>query len=74
MTSSLQQTGLQFLTLDQAAKFVPFSKVTLRRAIRARRLAACKPNGKFGKILIRPVDLMQYVESSRRSAVTDNRT
>jgi excisionase family DNA binding protein len=73
MSTTLQTIGKPFLTLDEAAGIARSSKVTLRRAIVARRLSACKPNGKFGKTLIRAQDLARYLEGSRLLAVGETR-
>lgn len=73
MSTSLDSHGKAFLTLDEAAVIARFSKVTLRRAIGAKRLSACKPNGKFGKTLIRAQDLSRYLEGSRVLAVGETR-
>jgi excisionase family DNA binding protein len=65
----IETDGKAFLTLDEAAAIARFSKVTLRRAIAAKRLSACKPNGKFGKTLVRIQDLSRYLQGSRLLAV-----
>jgi excisionase family DNA binding protein len=71
MTSNVITSGKAYLSIYEAATIVQLSVVTLRRAIKARRLAVCKPNGKFGKILIRPQDLTQYVEGNRHMAISE---
>lgn len=73
MSTTYQTIGKAFLTLDEAAAIARSSKVTLRRAISARRLSACKPNGKFGKTLIRGECLTRYLEGSRVLAVGETR-
>lgn len=72
MSTNTESTGKAYLSLNEAAAIVQLSTVTLRRAIKAKRLAVCKPNGKFGKSLIRRLDLIQYVEGARRAAVGEN--
>jgi excisionase family DNA binding protein len=72
MISNIESTGKAYLSIYEAAAIARLSAVTLRRAIKSKRLAVCKPNGKFGKILIRPADLVQYVEGSRRIAVGES--
>jgi excisionase family DNA binding protein len=71
--TTLDTTAKAYLTLDEAAQVARSSKVTLRRAIAARRLSVLKPNGKFGKTLIRPGDLSHYLEGTRRIAVGEHR-
>lgn len=66
MSSNL---GKAFLTIPEAADIARCHPATIRRAITARRLAVCKPNGKHGKSLIRTVDLEAWLERSRISAV-----
>jgi hypothetical protein len=65
--------GKAFLTLDEAATIARSSKVTLRRAIVAKRLSACKPNGKFGKTLVRVQDLTYYLQGTRILAIGEGR-
>jgi excisionase family DNA binding protein len=61
--------GRAFLTVDEAADIARCHPATIRRAISARRLAVCKPNGKHGRSLIRTVDLMSWLDRSRIAAV-----
>lgn len=67
--TSLSNPAKEFLTLAEAAEISRRSIVTLRRAITARRLAALKPGGKYGKTFVRPVDLTRYMESNRIVAI-----
>jgi excisionase family DNA binding protein len=69
MTSNVITSGKAYFTIYEAAAIARCSVVTLRRAIRAGRLAVCRPNGKHGKILIRPQDLERYIEGNRRIAI-----
>jgi len=73
MNTILESIGKAYLTLEEAAKIARLSKVTLRRAVSTRRLSACKPNGKFGKTLIRPNDLFSYLEGNRLRAIGESR-
>lgn len=73
MSTSLESNGKAFLTLDECVEIARFSKVTLRRAISAKRLSACKPNGKFGKTLVRNEDLSRYLQGSRIRAIGETR-
>lgn len=50
----------QYITLKDATAAVGLSAGTLKRAIRAGRLRAFKPGG---KLLIRPEDLQQWIET-----------
>lgn len=73
MITTLETTGKAYLTLNEAAEIARSSKPTLRRAIAAKRLSVIKPNGRFGKTLIRPSDLSRYLDGSRRLAVSERR-
>ena len=58
-----------YITLAEAAQISQLSTATLRRAIVAKRLSACKPNGRYGRTLIRPGDLTKYIEGNRLRAL-----
>lgn len=61
--------GKAYLTVNEAADIARCHPATIRRAIAARRLAVCKPNGKYGRSLIKTADLMAWLERSRIAAV-----
>jgi Helix-turn-helix domain len=73
MTNNVLNSPKAYLSIYEAASIARLSTVTLRRAIAGRRLAACKPNGKYGKVLIRPVDLTNYIEGTRRITIGEVR-
>jgi excisionase family DNA binding protein len=56
----------QYVTLKTAAASVELSAGTLKRAIRAGKLRAFKPGG---KLLIRPEDLQEWVETRPAQAI-----
>lgn len=63
--ASLQSSGVpatqpKYVTLKEATAMVSLSAGTLKRAIKVGRLRAFKPGG---KLLIRPEDLRQWVET-----------
>jgi hypothetical protein len=61
--------GKAVLTIPEVADFCRCSEATVRRAIAARRLAVCKPNGKHGRSLVRTIDMMSWLERSRIAAI-----
>jgi hypothetical protein len=61
--------GKAYVTINEAADFARCHPATIRRAIAARRLAVCKPNGKHGRSLIKTADLWSWLDRSRISAV-----
>lgn len=69
MGTTTNSFGKAFLTLGEAAEIARCAKVTLRRAIAVKRLSACKPNGEYGRTLIRAQDLTRYLEGSRLVAI-----
>jgi len=58
-----------YLTLQESANVARCSKVTIRRAIAARRIAFVKLSGKYGRTLIAVPDLEAWMQRSRVSAV-----
>ena len=60
VSTTIESTGKAYLTLEEAAQIARSSIGTLRRAIASKRLAACKPNGKYGRTLVRRQDLTRY--------------
>ena len=62
-------TGKHLVTLAEAADLVHVSTVTLRRAVRDKKLAHYRPGGSGGKILIKVSDLESFMGRSRRSAI-----
>lgn len=50
----------QYVTLKEATAMVPLSAGSMKRAIKAGKLRAFKPGG---KLLIRPEDLQEWVET-----------
>ena len=62
--------GKAFLTLVETSKLLNVSNKTIRRAIKAGRLASCRPyNKNRGKIFLRLADIEAFIERSRRSAI-----
>ncbi len=62
-------TGKHLVTLAEAADLTHLSTVTLRRAVRGKKLAHYRPGGACGKILIKVGDLEAFMGRSRRSAI-----
>lgn len=62
--------GKSFLTLAETAQLLNVSAKTVRRAIKAGRLASCRPYSKSrGKIFLRMADIDAFIGRSRRSAI-----
>ena len=61
-----------FHTIKQAADFLGCSVATIRRAVQSRRLAAHKPMGRAGMVLIKHEDLIAWLERSRVAAVGED--
>lgn len=59
-----------FLTLAEAAARCKFSVKTLRRAIKAKRLAYSQPNGSGGRILISESALAAWLSSAPLQVVS----
>jgi excisionase family DNA binding protein len=68
-TATLTTTGKALLTVHEAAELLHTSPTTLRRYIKRKLIAICKPGGRMGKVFIRPADLDAFLLRTRRSAI-----
>lgn len=62
-------TSKLLLTISEAAETCRCSAVTIRRAIKAKRLSCVKPNGPLSRTLIRSRDLEAYLRRGTHYAV-----
>jgi excisionase family DNA binding protein len=69
--SASQTTGVAYLKVEEAAELCRVSPCTIRRAIARRLLTCLKPNGRMGRVLIRPSDIEAWMERSAHYAVGD---
>jgi excisionase family DNA binding protein len=70
--SKTERAFKTYLTIEEAAEVMRCSTITLRRAIKAKRLTCVKPNGKMSRTIIQLSDLEAYIRRGTHYAVGES--